>query len=300
MNQSARTSSGGPSLSLAITTGDDEAMDAGLWSGRGVWSSLMSASYAACGPNLCGGRSRIRRRRKRRHRVGPGTYHPSVIRRLLTRYRRGNPVQSIWLGALLASPVWVNSLIYRPSSSAGTLLLLGGSLAGGYVIARVFLGSVSADLEEVRAQNLWLQERAQRANEAFAAHPISVAVSDEEFAAIVEVELAALPPWIGRAITQRNVAITVEEERAGEPRVFGVYQSQTRGSDVMSEITLYRRPIMRVSGDRAALHRQIHDTLLHELGHMFGMSETDLDHFTIGNNPRPDAEPVHPPPTDPR
>jgi predicted Zn-dependent protease with MMP-like domain len=275
-------------------------MDAGLWSGRGVWSSLMSASYAACGPNLCGGRSRIRRRRKRRHRVGPGTYHPSVIRRLLTRYRRGNPVQSIWLGALLASPVWVNTLIYRPTSSAGTLLLLGGSLAGGYVIARVFLGSVSADLEEVRAQNLWLQERAQRANEAFAAHPISVAVSDEEFAAIVEVELAALPPWIGRAITQRNVAITVEEERAGEPRVFGVYQSQTRGSDVMSEITLYRRPIMRVSGDRAALHRQIHDTLLHELGHMFGMSETDLDHFTIGNNPRPDAEPVHPPPTDPR
>lgn len=257
---------------------------AGRWSGRGVWSLLMTESYAECGPNLCG---------------GPGTYHPIVIRRLLTRYRRGNPLQSIWLGALLASPVWVNTLVYRPTSSAGTLLLLGGSLAGGYVIARVFLGSVSADLEEVRAQNLWLQERAQRADAAFAAHPISVAVSDEEFAAIVEAELAALPPWIGRAITQQNVAITVEEERAGEPRVFGVYQSQTRGSDVMSEITLYRRPIMRVSGDRAALHRQIHDTLLHELGHMFGMSETDLDHFTIGNNPRPDAEPVHPPPGEP-
>jgi hypothetical protein len=30
------------------------------------------------------------------------------------------------------------------------------------------------------------------------------------------------------------------------------------------------------------------------------MSETDLDHFTIGNNPRPDAEPVHPPPDAPR
>ena len=222
-----------------------------------------------------------------------------MVRPLLTRYRRGNPLQSIWLGGLLASPVWVNTLIYRPSSSAGTLLLLAGSVVGGYVIARVFLGSVSADLEEVRAQNLWLQERAQRADQAFAAHPISVAVSDEEFAAIVEVELAALPPWIGQAVSQQNVAITVEQERAGEPRVFGVYQSQRRGSDVMSEITLYRRPIMRVSGDRAALHRQIHDTLLHELGHMFGMSEIDLDHFTIGNNPRPDAEPVHPPPGEP-
>jgi hypothetical protein len=80
-----------------------------------------------------------------------------VIRRLLTRFRRGNPVQSIWLGALLASPVWVNTLVYRPTSVTGTLLLLGGSLAGGYLIARVFLGSVSADLEEVRAQNLWLR-----------------------------------------------------------------------------------------------------------------------------------------------
>ena len=256
---------------------------AGRWSGRGVWSSLMTGSYADRPSCLRPGHLPSHR--------DPTAAHPLPARQ---------PVQSIWLGALLASPVWVNTLVYRPTSSAGTLLLLGGSLAGGYVIARVFLGSVSADLEEVRAQNLWLQERAQRADEAFAAHPISVAVCDEEFAAIVEVELAALPPWIGQAITQQNVAITVEEERAGEPRVFGVYQSQTRGSDVMSEITLYRRPIMRVSGDRAALHRQIHDTLLHELGHMFGMSETDLDHFTIGNNPRPDAEPVHPPPGEPR
>jgi hypothetical protein len=44
-NQIARTSSGGPSLCLAITTGDEEATDAGLWSGRGVWSSLMTGSY---------------------------------------------------------------------------------------------------------------------------------------------------------------------------------------------------------------------------------------------------------------
>src|SRR4051794_3720527 len=294
--QSARTMKGGPSLCLAITTGDEPAGAAGL----GVLCSAMTGSYAPRGPILCDACCGHAAVVNQAIRSGPGTYHPSVIRRLLTRYHRGNPVQSIWLGALLASPSRVNTLVYHATSSTGTLLLLGGSLIGGYGIARVFLGSVSADLEEVRAQNLWLQERAQRADDAFAAHPISVAISDEEFATIVEVELAALPPWIGQAIRQRNVAITVEEERAGEPRVFGVYQSQTHGSDVMSEITLYRRPIMRVSGNRPALHRQIHDTLLHELGHMFGMSETDLDRFTIGNNPRPDAEPVHPPPDAPR
>ena len=37
------------------------------------------------------------------------------------------------------------------------------------------------------------QERAQRANEAFAAHPVSVAVSDEEFAAEKARDLAAKP-----------------------------------------------------------------------------------------------------------
>jgi hypothetical protein len=68
MNQIARTSRGGPSLCLAITTGDEAATVTGRWSGRGVWSSLMTGSYAACDPNRCGGRSRIRRRRKRRHR----------------------------------------------------------------------------------------------------------------------------------------------------------------------------------------------------------------------------------------
>jgi len=37
----------------------------------------------------------------------------------------------------------------------------------------------------------------------------------------------------------------------------------------------------------------VYCSLLHELGHMFGMGETDFDHFTIGNNPDPDATPVH-------
>ena len=54
-----------------------------------------------------------------------------------------------------------------------------------------------------------------------------------------------------------------------------------------SEITLYRLPINRVAVDRHHLRRAIHDTLLHELGHLFGMTETDLDHYSIGNNPAP-------------
>ena len=62
----------------------------------------------------------------------------------------------------------------------------------------------------------------------------------------------------------------------------------------LSEIVLYRRTIMRVAHHQANLRQVVHETILHELGHLFGMSESDLDQYTIGNNPRPDAQPVRP------
>ena len=57
---------------------------------------------------------------------------------------------------------------------------------------------------------------------------------------------------------------------------------------------LYRRTIIAVAHDRANLRQVVHETILHELGHLFGMSEGDLDEYTIGNNPRPDAQSVRP------
>jgi len=63
----------------------------------------------------------------------------------------------------------------------------------------------------------------------------------------------------------------------------------------MAEITLFRLPILRAAGRRERLRRAVHDVLLHELGHLFGMTESDLDEFSIGNDPRPGATPVHPP-----
>jgi predicted Zn-dependent protease with MMP-like domain len=115
-------------------------------------------------------------------------------------------------------------------------------------------------------------------------------VSEDEFAAIAERELDALPEWIQSAIAAQNVAISIEDQRPDEPRVLGVFSRYAGGS----MITLYRLPISRVAGGRQQLPRAIHDTLLHELGHLFGMTESDLNRFSIGNDPLPDAEPVHP------
>jgi predicted Zn-dependent protease with MMP-like domain len=122
----------------------------------------------------------------------------------------------------------------------------------------------------------------------------AVACSEDEFAALVEAELDALPGWITEAIATHNVAIAIEDQRPNQPRTLGVFARYSGGS----QIILYRLPISRVAGDRQHLPRAIHDTLLHELGHLFGMTESDLDHYSIGNHPLPDAEPVHGPPGD--
>jgi predicted Zn-dependent protease with MMP-like domain len=119
----------------------------------------------------------------------------------------------------------------------------------------------------------------------------AVGWSEDEFAALAESELDALPGWIKSAIATHNVAISIEDERPSEPRTLGLF-ARYSGT---SQIILYRLPISRVAADRQQLQRAIHDVLLHELGHLFGMNEGDLDHYSIGNNPLPDAQPVHGP-----
>jgi predicted Zn-dependent protease with MMP-like domain len=121
------------------------------------------------------------------------------------------------------------------------------------------------------------------------------ACSEDEFAAIADAELDALPVWIKERVSAANVAIDVQDEREGEPRTLGVFRRSTFDGMQTAEITLYRLAILRAAGRRDRLRGQIHDVILHELGHLFGMSESDLDEFSIGNDPRPGATPVHPP-----
>ena len=150
---------------------------------------------------------------------------------------------------------------------------------------------VRRDVVAVHEKNAELDQLSQHADERFLAREPGFAVMEDEFTRIVEHEIEALPAWIAQAIQSENVAIDVEDERPGQPRTLGLYH---RIGD-MSQITLYRLPLVRVAGSREGLRRAVHDTLLHELGHLFGMTERDLDDYTIGNNPRPGAQPVHPP-----
>jgi predicted Zn-dependent protease with MMP-like domain len=42
------------------------------------------------------------------------------------------------------------------------------------------------------------------------------------------------------------------------------------------QIAIFRGPILRVSHNRADAHRQIRETVIHELGHYFGLSDEEM------------------------
>jgi predicted Zn-dependent protease with MMP-like domain len=83
--------------------------------------------------------------------------------------------------------------------------------------------------------------------------------------------LDALPPHLARGL--ENVAVVVEEQNSGDPEVFGLYQG---GGYEPHTVTIYRRPLEEAFDDPAELEREIRVTVLHELGHYFGLDEDRL------------------------
>jgi predicted Zn-dependent protease with MMP-like domain len=218
-----------------------------------------------------------------------------MIAMVVGAWRRSSWKQGLVAGLCVSAGVAYTIAVDRIDlSTASVTAILAAVFAGGFVCGRLVIGAISVDAERVHAQNLALARRAEQADRAFEdAHPPHVECSDEEFAAIVQDELDALPAWIRQRIDSENLGITIADERPGEPRVLGLFHASGFGPTQMAGITLYRDPIVRLATDRASLHRQVHDTLLHELGHLYGMSEADLDRYTIGNNPVSGAHPVH-------
>jgi predicted Zn-dependent protease with MMP-like domain len=209
-------------------------------------------------------------------------------------WRGSSWIQGVLVGMTLSAGfAYAMAVVGTDLSAASATAILAAVFAGSFVGGRLVIGMMSVDAERVHAQNAAVARRARQADRAFEdAHPLRGECSDDDFASIVQDEWNALPEWIRHRIESENVAITIADELPGEPRVLGLFRSSGYGSTHMSEITLYREPIVRLATDRASLRRQVHDTLLHEVGHLFGMSEADLDRYTIGNNPAPGAHQV--------
>jgi predicted Zn-dependent protease with MMP-like domain len=81
----------------------------------------------------------------------------------------------------------------------------------------------------------------------------------------------------------RNVAVVVADENPEDPDLFGLYEGiplPERGDDAGSlpdRIVIYRLPLEDAFGhDPAELEKEIRITVLHELGHYFGLDEDRL------------------------
>ena len=103
------------------------------------------------------------------------------------------------------------------------------------------------------------------------------------FDQVVARALRSLPPELQRAV--RNIEISVEEEHPDDPDFFGLYEGvplPDRGDwagAMPDRIRIFRRPLVESFADPRELEDEIRITVLHELGHYFGLDEEELDNL---------------------
>ncbi len=114
----------------------------------------------------------------------------------------------------------------------------------------------------------------------------------DRFLARVDEALASIPEEFRQALT--NIAIVVEDEPSAaqlaevgvEPpdTLLGLYQGTpiterqwAHGNVLPDKITLFQAPIEESSDDEDDLVRAVGETLIHEVGHYFGLSEEEIE-----------------------
>ena len=113
-----------------------------------------------------------------------------------------------------------------------------------------------------------------------------------DFERLVEEALLEIPRRFRKAM--KNVAVVVEdeppphilEEMEIEPpdSLFGLYQgtplperSWSYGNALPDRISIYQRPIEESCEDEEEIMNCVAETVIHEFGHYFGMSEEEIE-----------------------
>jgi predicted Zn-dependent protease with MMP-like domain len=117
-------------------------------------------------------------------------------------------------------------------------------------------------------------------------------VTRERFSRLVEEAVREIPRRFRDAM--QNVAIVVEDEPPPEVlddldldegmTLFGLYQGTPLpqrgwdyGNTLPDRISIYQRPIEAAYGDEEGIRDCITETVIHEFGHHFGMSEEQIE-----------------------
>jgi predicted Zn-dependent protease with MMP-like domain len=105
-------------------------------------------------------------------------------------------------------------------------------------------------------------------------------VSPTEFEGYVADALDQLPPELTAHFS--NVVVVVEDERADDPDLLGLYEGialterEHYTGALPDRITLYRIPLCLMAEDLDHLIDEIAVTVVHEFGHHVGLSEDRL------------------------
>jgi predicted Zn-dependent protease with MMP-like domain len=144
------------------------------------------------------------------------------------------------------------------------------------------------------AHHPWIAESEMRRAARRSPEMASGHLSRAEFERIVTEALDTLPKRFADVID--NVVIAVEEEPSDEDldgleddgadaELLGIYRGvalteRGAGDDPLlpDEIAVFRGPINRVTRTRDEAVREIRDTVIHELGHYFGLDDEEMPH----------------------
>lgn len=116
-------------------------------------------------------------------------------------------------------------------------------------------------------------------------------LASDEFERVVAEALDSLPARFAAVI--KNVVVTVEEEPSaedlevgGDPdddsELLGIYRGvplteRTHDMPLLpDEIAVFRGPINRVAASRREAVDEVRETVIHELGHYFGLDDDEL------------------------
>jgi predicted Zn-dependent protease with MMP-like domain len=105
-------------------------------------------------------------------------------------------------------------------------------------------------------------------------------MSDEEFEAIVRQTIQSLPDEFLSQLD--NVEVVIENEAPPKLPLLGLYRGVPKTKRVSysalpDKITIYKQPLLQMSHDEQEAKENIKDTVLHEIGHHFGLSDEELD-----------------------
>jgi len=151
------------------------------------------------------------------------------------------------------------------------------------------------DLLSRIAEHLGQHDEARRHAEAARAvdgdAPEPLEISDRDFDAIVKNALAEMPEKVRGALA--DVPVLVEPlpsrellggEGAVSPDVLGLFVGRSLRERSVNEVTeapnaiyVYRRNLLRVCADLEELRREVRITVQHEVGHLLGLDEGELE-----------------------